>query len=119
MTGVIEVNETARAFARGKAEGDAVIARLREALDSIEELNKFPPDEHGHRWWRSDLIGQEIILARMHTASDAPPVDAAAVIARLREALAELLQVQDGVPMMGQEASRRAEAARAALQVQP
>jgi len=24
-----------------------VNARLREALDSIEELNKFPPDEHG------------------------------------------------------------------------
>jgi len=34
---------------------------------------------------------------------------------RLREALTELLQVFDGVPMLGIEASRRGEAARAAL----
>jgi hypothetical protein len=35
--------------------------------------------------------------------------------ARLRKLLAELLQVQDGGPMMGAEATRRGEAARAAL----
>ena len=57
------------------ADAKAVIARLREALDSIEELNKFPPDEHGRRWWRSDLIGQEIILARMHTAVKPNKID--------------------------------------------
>ena len=35
--------------------------------------------------------------------------------ARLRALLSDLLQVQDGVPMMGAEATRRSEAARAAL----
>ncbi len=34
---------------------------------------------------------------------------------RLRALLSDLLQVQDGVPMMGAEATRRSEAARAAL----
>jgi hypothetical protein len=36
-------------------------------------------------------------------------------IERLRSALAELLQVQDGLPMTGMDATRRAEAARALL----
>ena len=34
MTGIVNVNETARAFARGKAEGDAEIARLQALLEN-------------------------------------------------------------------------------------
>ena len=40
-------------------------AALRRTLDSIAELNKTEPDENGVRWDVSDLIGQEIIAARI------------------------------------------------------
>jgi len=45
------------------------IARLRKAIDNIDELNMLPPDEDGHRWWNSDLIGQEVIFSRRPAAA--------------------------------------------------
>ena len=45
-------------------ERGAEIARLHEALDNIGELNLLPRDENGHKWWNSDLIGQEVMAAR-------------------------------------------------------
>ena len=40
------------------------ITALNAALDAIEELNQTMTDENGHRWDRSDLIGQEIRAMR-------------------------------------------------------
>ena len=45
-------------------ERGAEIARLHKALDNIGELNLLPRDENGHKWWNSDLIGQEVMAAR-------------------------------------------------------
>jgi hypothetical protein len=50
-----------------------------------------------------------------YTRSDIPQ----ARIAELRHALFELLYVQDGLPMTGIEATRRADQARAALKAKP
>lgn len=46
-------------------------ARLRAAIERIGELNMLPPDENGHRWWSSDLIGQEVVAALATPAPDA------------------------------------------------
>ena len=45
-------------------ERGAEIARLHKALDNIGELNLLPRDENGHKWWNSDLIAQEVMVAR-------------------------------------------------------
>jgi hypothetical protein len=50
-----------------------------------------------------------------YTRSDIPQ----ARIAELRHALSELIYVQDGLPMTGIEATRRADQARAALKAKP
>jgi hypothetical protein len=50
MTGVIKVNETARAFARGKAEGNAEIARLRGALAQITDQYQIGLAEFSKGW---------------------------------------------------------------------
>lgn len=45
-------------------------ARLRAVIERIGELNMLPPDENGHRWWSSDLIGQEVDAALAMPAPD-------------------------------------------------
>ena len=65
-----ELESTARLFGvapdiyRIALERGAEIARLHKALDNIGELNLLPRDENGHKWWNSDLIGQEVMAAR-------------------------------------------------------
>lgn len=52
------------------------ITALHAALDAIEELNQTMTDENGHRWDRSDLIGQEIRAMRgiIRGAAESPRV---------------------------------------------
>lgn len=71
------------------------------------------------RWYALSAAQRDQMEAervkRIRLAADPQIATLQATNARLVEALRELLQCQDGVPMMGQEATRRAENARALL----
>ena len=66
-------------------------AALLRALDQIEELNKLPPDDRGHRWDNSDLVAQEIMGAR--SALRAMP----ALLSELAPYKDELLKIAETV----------------------
>ena len=86
---------------------EAEIERLRDKIARLKS-------EDGYI--QAFIEGQKAMPKGVFTIVDSPKLATLqADNARLRQLLTELLQVQDGVPMMGVEATRRGEAARAAL----
>lgn len=47
-----------------ECEVEEILRRITEAVESIDDLNRLPPDENGHCWSRSDLIAQEVVGLR-------------------------------------------------------
>tara|TARA_R110000772_G_scaffold237929_1_gene349810 strand:- start:196 stop:435 length:240 start_codon:yes stop_codon:yes gene_type:complete len=79
---------------------------MRDQIADI--LENMPENMNG---WEDAADAILAALPKLQTAQ--------ARIAELRHALAELLYVQDGLPMTGIEATRRADQARAALKETP